>query len=165
MLYQDEHLEVGVWECTPGTFPGARIGYNELMVFVKGAARSPPMAAIRSRSAPVPSTRRSTAGRRLGRHGDGAQGLRDLGRPRRGEGDRRPRRRPRARGRRGGALLDELVEQLDRTRKLLTEGPEGAARPCCAPGRRSAEESQLVAQLAQAAPLADPTGSARRTGW
>ena len=25
-----------------------------------------------------------------------------------------------------GQLLDELVEQLDRTRKLLTEGPEGA---------------------------------------
>ena len=37
VLHQDEHLQIGIWECSPGTFPGARIGYNELMVFVKGA--------------------------------------------------------------------------------------------------------------------------------
>jgi len=56
-----------------------------------------------------------------------------------------------------GQLLDELVEQLDRTRKLLTEGPEGAAEAVLQrQGRRSAEESRLVAELAEAAPLADP---------
>jgi uncharacterized protein len=42
VLYQDAHLEVGVWECTPGVFPGARAGYNELMVFVKGAGTITP---------------------------------------------------------------------------------------------------------------------------
>jgi hypothetical protein len=56
-----------------------------------------------------------------------------------------------------GQLLDELVEQLDRTRRLLTEGPEGAAEAVLQrQGRRSAEESRLVAELAEAAPLADP---------
>ena len=64
-----------------------------------------------------------------------------------------------------GQLLDELVEQLDRTRRLLTEGPEGAAEAVLErQGRRSAEESRLVAELAQAAPLADPSrfGEANR---
>jgi uncharacterized cupin superfamily protein len=42
VLYQDEHLEVGIWECTPGTFPGARVGYNELMVFVQGSGTITP---------------------------------------------------------------------------------------------------------------------------
>jgi len=37
VLHKDEHVEIGIWECSPGTFPGARIGYNELMVFVAGA--------------------------------------------------------------------------------------------------------------------------------
>jgi uncharacterized cupin superfamily protein len=37
VLHRDEHLEIGIWECSPGTFPGARIGYNELMVFVAGS--------------------------------------------------------------------------------------------------------------------------------
>jgi uncharacterized cupin superfamily protein len=42
VLHKDEHLEIGIWECTPGVFPGARIGYNELMVFVKGAGTITP---------------------------------------------------------------------------------------------------------------------------
>ena len=63
-----------------------------------------------------------------------------------------------------GQLLDELVEQLDRTRRLLTEGPEGAAEAVLErQGRRSAEESRLVA-LAQAAPWPIRRGSGRRTG-
>jgi uncharacterized protein len=34
----DQQLEIGIWECAPGRYPGARRGYNELMVFVAGAA-------------------------------------------------------------------------------------------------------------------------------
>jgi hypothetical protein len=55
-------------------------------------------------------------------------------------------------------LLDDLVEQLDRTRRLLTEGPEEAAEAVLdRRSRRSAEESRLVAELAAARPLADPS--------
>jgi hypothetical protein len=57
-----------------------------------------------------------------------------------------------------GHLLDDLVEQLDRTRRLLTEGPEGAAEAVLdRRSRRSAEEARLVAELASARPLADPS--------
>jgi uncharacterized protein len=37
VLHEDEHLQLGVWEVSPGTFPGSRSGYNELMIVVKGA--------------------------------------------------------------------------------------------------------------------------------
>ena len=37
VLHKDDTLEIGVWECSPGVFPGARPGYNEFMVVVKGA--------------------------------------------------------------------------------------------------------------------------------
>jgi len=54
-------------------------------------------------------------------------------------------------------LLDDLVEQLDRTRRLLTKGPEEAAEVVLdRHGRRSAEESRLAGELATTRSLANP---------
>ena len=56
-----------------------------------------------------------------------------------------------------GLLLDEIQEQLERTRQLLTEGPGDAAdRILAGMGRRTALESRLVGQLADRRPLAHP---------
>jgi uncharacterized cupin superfamily protein len=37
-LYNDGHVEVGVWECTPGEFPSAKDGITEQMLFLSGDA-------------------------------------------------------------------------------------------------------------------------------
>ena len=37
VLVKDGAIEIGIWECSPGVFPGARVGYNELMGVVQGA--------------------------------------------------------------------------------------------------------------------------------
>lgn len=42
VLHKDDELEIGIWECSPGRFPGVRSGYNELMVFTKGAGAITP---------------------------------------------------------------------------------------------------------------------------
>jgi hypothetical protein len=56
-----------------------------------------------------------------------------------------------------GLLLDEIQEQLERTRQLLTEGPGDAAdRILAGKGRRTALETRLVGQLADHRPLAHP---------
>ena len=31
-------MEIGVWECTPGSFPSAKDGISEVMQFVSGEA-------------------------------------------------------------------------------------------------------------------------------
>ncbi len=36
-LYVDDQIEIGVWECSAGRFPGARAGYSESMVVVRGS--------------------------------------------------------------------------------------------------------------------------------
>jgi uncharacterized cupin superfamily protein len=36
-LYQDDHVKVGVWECTPGAWPVAREGILEYGVILEGA--------------------------------------------------------------------------------------------------------------------------------
>ena len=38
VLHKDERVEVGIWECTPGSFPSQRDGYSEVMSFVSGDA-------------------------------------------------------------------------------------------------------------------------------
>jgi hypothetical protein len=56
-----------------------------------------------------------------------------------------------------GLLLDEIQEQLARTRDLLTQGPGDAAdRVLAGMGRRTALETRLVGQLADHRPLAHP---------
>jgi len=37
-LFNDGHVQSGIWECTPGSFPSRRAGCCELMHFVAGAA-------------------------------------------------------------------------------------------------------------------------------
>jgi hypothetical protein len=37
-IHEDERLEVGIWECTPGSFPAAKDGISEVMQFVAGEA-------------------------------------------------------------------------------------------------------------------------------
>jgi uncharacterized protein len=37
-LYNDGHVEVGVWECTPGEFPSVKEGITEQMLFLSGDA-------------------------------------------------------------------------------------------------------------------------------
>jgi len=37
VLFEDAHVEVGVWECTPGCFPSRRDGFREAVVFVAGS--------------------------------------------------------------------------------------------------------------------------------
>jgi uncharacterized cupin superfamily protein len=37
-LYADTVCEIGVWECTPGTFPGAKDGIGEHMLILAGDA-------------------------------------------------------------------------------------------------------------------------------
>ena len=37
-LYDDGHVQSGIWECTPGSFPSRRDGCCELMHFVAGEA-------------------------------------------------------------------------------------------------------------------------------
>lgn len=37
VIYADEHVELGVWEVTPGVFTGAKDGVCELMHFVAGS--------------------------------------------------------------------------------------------------------------------------------
>lgn len=37
-LFDDGKVQIGIWECTPGSFPSARDGYSELMVFLAGDA-------------------------------------------------------------------------------------------------------------------------------
>jgi uncharacterized cupin superfamily protein len=38
VLHDDGRVQVGIWECTPGTFPSARDGISEVMAFVAGDA-------------------------------------------------------------------------------------------------------------------------------
>lgn len=37
-VHADDRLEIGVWECTPGSFPSAKDGISEVMQFVAGEA-------------------------------------------------------------------------------------------------------------------------------
>ena len=37
VLYKDDGVEIGIWEVTPGKFPGSKDGCCECMHFVKGA--------------------------------------------------------------------------------------------------------------------------------
>lgn len=37
-LYNDGHVQSGIWECSPGSFPSRRDGCCELMHFVSGEA-------------------------------------------------------------------------------------------------------------------------------
>ena len=36
VLFEDALVEVGVWECTPGTFPSRRDGFREAVTILKG---------------------------------------------------------------------------------------------------------------------------------
>lgn len=36
VLFEDAHIEAGVWECTPGTFPSRRDGFREAVTIIKG---------------------------------------------------------------------------------------------------------------------------------
>ena len=36
VLFEDAHVEAGVWECTPGTFPSKREGFREAVTIIKG---------------------------------------------------------------------------------------------------------------------------------
>jgi len=36
VLFEDAFVEVGVWECTPGTFPSRRDGFREAVTIIKG---------------------------------------------------------------------------------------------------------------------------------
>lgn len=57
----------------------------------------------------------------------------------------------------GESLLDDLTEQLDRTRRLLTSNPESAAEAALSKFAGEAEvEARIAAGLAVAEPLADP---------
>ena len=57
----------------------------------------------------------------------------------------------------GDAILDDLTEQLDRTRRLLTGTPDAAAEAALSRFREQAEaEARIAAGLAQTAPLANP---------
>lgn len=37
-VHADERMEIGVWECTPGSFPSVKDGISEVMQFVAGEA-------------------------------------------------------------------------------------------------------------------------------
>ena len=37
VLFEDAFVEVGVWECTPGTFPSRRDGYREAVTILAGS--------------------------------------------------------------------------------------------------------------------------------
>ncbi len=37
-ILDDGRVQAGIWECTPGSFPSARDGYSELMLFLAGDA-------------------------------------------------------------------------------------------------------------------------------
>jgi len=37
-LSDDGRVQIGIWECTPGSFPSARDGYSEFMLFLAGEA-------------------------------------------------------------------------------------------------------------------------------
>ncbi|MCX6460658.1 MAG: cupin domain-containing protein [Actinobacteria bacterium] len=37
VLFEDAHVEVGIWECTPGAFPSRRDGYREAVTIITGA--------------------------------------------------------------------------------------------------------------------------------
>ena len=36
VLFEDAHLEAGLWECTPGCFPSRRDGYREAVTILAG---------------------------------------------------------------------------------------------------------------------------------
>lgn len=38
VVHEDERLEIGVWSCTPGSFPSAKEGISEVMQFIAGEA-------------------------------------------------------------------------------------------------------------------------------
>lgn len=38
VLHDDGHTQVGIWECTPGSFPSQRDGISEVMCFLAGDA-------------------------------------------------------------------------------------------------------------------------------
>ena len=38
VLHDDDRTQVGIWECTPGSFPSQRDGISEVMAFVAGDA-------------------------------------------------------------------------------------------------------------------------------
>ena len=38
VLHDDDRVQVGIWECTPGSFPSQRDGISEVMCFVSGDA-------------------------------------------------------------------------------------------------------------------------------
>ena len=38
VLHEGDGLEIGVWECTPGSFPSVKDGISEVMQFVAGEA-------------------------------------------------------------------------------------------------------------------------------
>ncbi len=38
VVHEDDHMEIGVWECTPGSFPSVKDGISEVMQFVSGEA-------------------------------------------------------------------------------------------------------------------------------
>jgi uncharacterized cupin superfamily protein len=38
LLHDDGEVQVGIWECTPGSFPSQRDGISEVMSFVSGDA-------------------------------------------------------------------------------------------------------------------------------
>jgi hypothetical protein len=56
----------------------------------------------------------------------------------------------------GGLILDELTEQLDRTRRLLADSPEGAAEAALSRLHEEEAERRIAAGMAERAPLAEP---------
>jgi len=38
VVHEDERMEIGVWECTPGSFRSEKNGISEVMQFVSGEA-------------------------------------------------------------------------------------------------------------------------------
>lgn len=55
-----------------------------------------------------------------------------------------------------GLILDELTEQLDRTRRLLAASPEDAAEVALSRLREEEAERRIAAGMAERAPLAEP---------
>jgi uncharacterized cupin superfamily protein len=59
IVYEDDRVQVGVWECTPGSFPSARDGITEIVLFVGGdgtihSADGPSVAAEEGRVVVLP---------------------------------------------------------------------------------------------------------------
>jgi len=56
----------------------------------------------------------------------------------------------------GGLIIDELTEQLDRTRRILADSPEDTAEAAFSRLREEEAERRIAAGMAERAPLAEP---------